>query len=443
MGSQGTPADGRDHVGGGGATDGTFPSAGRPDGVRPRSPERAGEGVEREGHLELPRAGNPDAGLRGCAGDAAGVGRRRDERAKAQGDGGRVRRHQVGPRPLASPSWTETSRPSSPTTRSTFATSTSPTSPTSCPRAPPSSRTTSTSASPPSGDTMCSVRPRARAPRRQPPRFFQIAEAELSLLHHRIRQPPTKPHPTFHLRRRKRTPWKLSARARRRPPRRRGGGAQTQPPPPPNARDPADPPEKNPRRRNARRWRRRGRADRRPLETRTNYPRRAMSAGTALYDDNPILYCEGCDVAVHQLCHGVKRVPTGDWFCRACERDGKSTRKSAASKRCCLCRWKVARSSPRPGTGGRTLRSNWLPETYIKDVKAMEPVGGIDYTDPDRPGLKCEVRQARRGRASSATSATAASRIIPCARSCPGSTAWRFDRKRGRAVRVQEFAPST
>ena len=102
MGSQGTPADGRDHVGGGGG-DGwdAFRSAGAPDGVRPRSPERAGEGVEREGHLELPRAGNPDAGLRGRAGDAAGVGRRRDERAKAQGDGGRVRRHQVvgqGPR---------------------------------------------------------------------------------------------------------------------------------------------------------------------------------------------------------------------------------------------------------------------------------------------------------------------------------------------------------
>ena len=112
----------------------------------------------------------------------------------------------------------------------------------------------------------------------------------------------------------------------------------------------------------------------------------------ASYDDNPILYCEGCDVAVHQLCYGVKRVPTGDWFCRACERDGKSTRKSAASKRCCLC--SVEGGALKPAAGNRWAHlfcSNWLPETYIKDVKAMEPVGGIDDIDPDRFGLKCEV----------------------------------------------------
>ena len=39
------------------------------------------------------------------------------------------------------------------------------------------------------------------------------------------------------------------------------------------------------------------------------------------YDDNMLVYCDGdgCEVAVHQLCYGVGKVPDGDWYCRRCE----------------------------------------------------------------------------------------------------------------------------
>lgn len=34
--------------------------------------------------------------------------------------------------------------------------------------------------------------------------------------------------------------------------------------------------------------------------------------------DNQILFCEACDVAVHQLCYGIEEVPEGDYYCMAC-----------------------------------------------------------------------------------------------------------------------------
>lgn len=51
-------------------------------------------------------------------------------------------------------------------------------------------------------------------------------------------------------------------------------------------------------------------------------------------DEDMIVFCGNCNMAVHQSCYGIEQLPEGDWICYNCEIFGF---KSGLVVNCFLC----------------------------------------------------------------------------------------------------------
>jgi len=88
-------------------------------------------------------------------------------------------------------------------------------------------------------------------------------------------------------------------------------------------------------------------------------------------EGNEMVFCDSCNICVHQACYGITTIPSGSWLCRTC----------ALSLRpeCVLC--------PNKGGAMKCTRSGqkwahvscalWIPEVSIGCVERMEPITKI------------------------------------------------------------------
>ncbi|KAI0251381.1 hypothetical protein BJV78DRAFT_1275310 [Lactifluus subvellereus] len=107
---------------------------------------------------------------------------------------------------------------------------------------------------------------------------------------------------------------------------------------------------------------------------------------------NAIVFCDGCNLAVHQDCYGVPYIPEGQWLCRKC------TVSPENPVSCFLC----------PNEGGafkqtvhgewvHLLCAIWIPETRVANEVFMEPITGVERISKQRWKLKCSVCDIREG----------------------------------------------
>ncbi|KAK3075898.1 hypothetical protein LTR53_000327 [Teratosphaeriaceae sp. CCFEE 6253] len=107
---------------------------------------------------------------------------------------------------------------------------------------------------------------------------------------------------------------------------------------------------------------------------------------------NAIIFCDGCDLAVHQECYGVPFIPEGQWFCRKCKEIGRGT------PTCIFC----------PNVDGAFKQTNtlrwshllcalWIPEVTVANMTFMEPIADVDKVPRGRWKLSCYICNQRMG----------------------------------------------
>eukprot|EP00750_Incisomonas_marina_P011073 INCI16337.10.p1 GENE.INCI16337.10~~INCI16337.10.p1 ORF type:complete len:1510 (-),score=231.13 INCI16337.10:4408-8937(-) len=116
-------------------------------------------------------------------------------------------------------------------------------------------------------------------------------------------------------------------------------------------------------------------------------------------DDNQIVLCDRCDIAVHQACFGLVEIPSGDFFCDRCAHFQK-TNKIA---QCALC--PVEAGALKPTTCGKWVHVTCalcLPRVWITDVLRMSPID-----------INCNVQRLTNERATNLRDAVAVSCRLP------------------------------
>lgn len=108
---------------------------------------------------------------------------------------------------------------------------------------------------------------------------------------------------------------------------------------------------------------------------------------------NSIVYCDGCDIAVHQECYGVPFIPEGQWLCRRCKSQPPGTTLS-----CLFCPHRSgAFTKTKEGQWAHVLCGLWIPELSIGNGVYMEPINGTRMIPRDRWRLNCFICQRRQG----------------------------------------------
>ncbi|XP_022412621.1 protein Jade-1 isoform X1 [Delphinapterus leucas] len=102
-------------------------------------------------------------------------------------------------------------------------------------------------------------------------------------------------------------------------------------------------------------------------------------------DGNEMVFCDKCNICVHQACYGILKVPEGSWLCRTCA--------LGVQPKCLLCPKKGGAMKPtRSGTKWVHVScALWIPEVSIGSPEKMEPITKVSHIPSSRWALVCSL----------------------------------------------------
>ncbi|XP_068620016.1 PHD finger protein rhinoceros [Battus philenor] len=108
-------------------------------------------------------------------------------------------------------------------------------------------------------------------------------------------------------------------------------------------------------------------------------------------DGNEMVFCDSCNICVHQACYGITVIPDGQWLCRPCGAGVRPT--------CALCPnlGGAMKCTPNGHKWAHVSCVLWIPEVSIGCAEKMEPITKISSIPPSRWSLVCVLCRERKG----------------------------------------------
>uniref|UniRef100_A0A914HKM0 Uncharacterized protein n=1 Tax=Globodera rostochiensis TaxID=31243 RepID=A0A914HKM0_GLORO len=108
-----------------------------------------------------------------------------------------------------------------------------------------------------------------------------------------------------------------------------------------------------------------------------------------------IVFCDGCNIAVHQVCYGIAAVPHDQWFCKLCTHFGRPS----TAQECLFCpvRGGAMKATKHLESWAHVVCALFLAEVRFGDAEQREPITHVNEVPAEKWRARCCVCDTRSG----------------------------------------------